>query len=144
MKNADKKILAKNLFVKSSMNRKEIALQVGVTEKTLRNWVELDNWEELKDAQTITRAQLLQDAYNQLKAINKKIEEDFNGIPSKELSDAKGVIRKEIEHFSKQPIYQYIEVFEEFIDYLVKNHPKQTTEFAKLSGEFINEISKRK
>jgi predicted transcriptional regulator len=144
MKNAEKKTLAKTLFVKSSMNRKEIATQVGVTEKTLRNWIDGDNWEELKNSQTITRSQLLQDAYNQLRAINQKIEIDFKGIPTKELSDAKGVIRKEIEHFSHQPIYKYVEVFEEFIEYTSKISPSDLNKFSELSQGFIAHISKRK
>ena len=144
MKNADKKNLAKNLFVKSSMNRKEIAAQVEVTEKTLRNWIELDNWEDIKNSQTITRSQLLQDSYNQLRRINEIIEEKHNGVPTKELSDAKGVIRKEIEHFSHQPIYKYVECFEEFIDFLSKNNPAKMNEWAELSQSFIAELSKRK
>ncbi len=126
------------------MNRKEIATQVGVTEKTLRNWIDGDNWEELKNSQTITRSQLLQDAYNQLRAINQKIEIDFKGIPTKELSDAKGVIRKEIEHFSHQPIYKYVEVFEEFIEYTSKISPSDLNKFSELSQGFIAHISKRK
>lgn len=126
------------------MNRKEIATQVGVTEKTLRNWIELDEWEDLKNSQTITRAQLLQDSYNQLRAINQKIEVDFKGVPTKELSDAKGVIRKEIEIFSHQPIYKYIEVFEEFIEFTSNISPADLTKFAELSQAFISHISKRK
>lgn len=144
MKNAEKKVLAKGLFVKSTMTRKEIATQVSVTEKTLRNWIDTDNWEELKNSQTITRGQLLQDAYNQLRAINQKIEVDFKGVPTKELSDAKGVIRKEIEHFSHQPIYKYVEVFEEFIEYTSKVSPVDLTKFSELSQGFIAHISKRK
>jgi hypothetical protein len=144
MNNAEKKNLAKTLFVKSTMNRKQIAAQVSVTEKTLRSWIELDNWEDLKNSQTITRSQLLQDAYNQLRAINQKIETELNGVPTKELSDAKGVIRKEIEHFSHQPIYKYVEVFEEFIEHLAKNAPVELTKFAELSQNFIAQLSKRK
>lgn len=144
MKNAEKKELAKNLYIKSGFNRKEIASQVGTTEKTLRNWIEEGEWDKMKDSLLITRPQLLQDAYAQLNAINRKIESELGGIPTKDLSDAKGAIRREIELFSDQPIHKYIEVFEEFFGFLSKNDPKKIVEFADLSQAFIAQIIKRK
>lgn len=143
MKNADKKKLAQTLFVKSSLSRREIALQIDVTEKTLRSWIESGSWDEMKDSQTITRTKLLQDAYNQLSKINEKVE-DMGGIPDKQLSDAKAVVRKEIELFSENPIHKYVEVFEEYITFLGKNYPAELTQFAERSVEFINQIATRK
>lgn len=143
MKNAEKKKLAQTLFVKSNMSRRDISIQINVTEKTLRNWIETGNWEEIKDSNSITRPMLLQDSYNQLAKINAKIEE-IGGVPDKQLSDAKAVIRKEIEIFSHNPIHKYVEVFEEFIEFLTKNHPAELVRFAEISSEFVNEISKRK
>lgn len=143
MKNAEKKEVARGLYVKSTFTRKEIALHVGVTEKTLRNWIEEGNWDAMRDSLQITRPQLLKDAYAQLNAINRHIEEKLNNIPTKEFSDSKAVIRKEIEAFSTQPIHKYIEVFEESIDFLSKNHPSKIAEFAEWSQEFINQLSKK-
>lgn len=143
MRNAEKKEVARGLFVKSTFNRKEIALHVGVTEKTLRNWIDEGNWEEMKDSLQITRPQLLKDAYAQLNAINRKIETEMGNIPTKDLSDAKAVIRKEIEAFSTQPIHKYIEVFEESIDFLSKHDPSKIADFAEWSQEFINQLSKK-
>lgn len=144
MNNAEKKDLARSLYIKSDMTRKEIAQQVGTTEKTLRKWIDDDGWDKMKDSLQITRPQLLQDAYAQLNAINRYIEEKLQGIPTKDLSDAKGVIRKEIETFSEQPIHKYIEVFEDFIGYLSKTTPSKVAEFAALSQEFINQLNKSK
>ncbi len=142
MKNVEKKEIARGLFIKSLFNRKEIAKHVDVTEKTLRGWIEDGEWETMKDAMQITRPRLLQDAYAQLNAINRRIENDLNNIPTKELSDAKGVIRKEIETFSFQPIHKYIEVFEEFLEYVSKNQPDKIYDFAMLSQSFINQLKK--
>lgn len=144
MKNAEKKELARSLYTKSQLNRKQIAVQVGTTEKTLRKWIDEENWDAIKDSLQITRPQLLQESYQQLAAINKKIKEELGGVPNKELSDAKGVIRKEIEAFSVQPLYKYIEVFEEFIDFLSKNEPSLINPFTDASQNFINQISKSK
>ncbi|MCX8482126.1 MAG: hypothetical protein ORN50_00995 [Crocinitomicaceae bacterium] len=144
MKNDEKRELARNLYVKSDFTRKQIAAQVVVTEKTLRKWIDEGEWDKMKDSLQITRPRLLQDAYSQLAKINTYINEKLDGIPNKELSDAKAVIRKEIETFSDQPIHKYIEVFEEFISYLAKTQPASVQEFAKLSQEFINQLNKAK
>ncbi len=144
MRNAEKKNFAQGLFVKSDLNRKEIATQVGVTEKTLRKWIDDGGWQELKDVQSITRSQLLIDAYKQLAAINKKINDEHEGVPTKELSDAKGVIRKEIETLSDNPLYLYVEVFENFTDWMARNHPKHLKDLARLSYDFVQEVAKKK
>ena len=142
MKTAEKKHLAKNLFIKSSMTRKDIAAQVGTTEKTLRSWIDKESWEDIKTSQTVTRAQLLQEEYAQLKAINKIIEEEHKGVPNKQLSDAKGVIRKNIEALSHTPLYKYIEAFDDYINWLIKNHPAKVQEHAALTYEFVEELAK--
>ena len=141
MTKAEKKQLAYNLFIKSALNRKEIARQVGITEVTLRRWIEDNEWQKLKDAQEITRPKLLQEAYNQLAAVNKVINEQMNGVPNKEMSDVKSSIRKEIEIFSLRPIHKYVEVFEEYIAFLSKHYPNQINEFTQTSQEFIHQLS---
>jgi len=144
MSNAQKKEQARALYVKSGMNKKQIAEAVKITPKTLNNWIEEGKWDEQKESLQITRPQLLQEAYAQLAAINKQIRDEFNGVPPKHLSDSKAVIRKEIETFDKNPLHQYIEVFEEYVDWLSKTHPSQLAVFGETSMEFINHLSKRK
>ena len=78
MKPVDKKNLARSLFLGGTLNRKQIAAQVGCTEKSLRRWIDQEDWEALKEATSITKGELLKDAYKQLKAINKVIEEEHH------------------------------------------------------------------
>lgn len=144
MNNREKQEQARGLYVRSTYNQKEIAAIVKVTPKTIGNWIKDGHWDEQRDSLQITRPQLLQEAYAQLKAINNKIYTEFAGVPNKELSDSKAVIRKEIEALSSQPIHRYIEVFEEYIDWLSKTYPGQLTDFATSSQEFIHNLSKRK
>lgn len=143
MKNADKKDLALGLFVKSNMNQKEIAATVGVSAKTLRSWIDVGEWEKQRDSLRITRPQLLQEAYAQLKAINEVIREKHAGVPSKDLSDAKAVIRKEIEALEHAPIFRYVEVFEHYMDWLSKSNPVEMMDFAKRSQQFISDLQKQ-
>lgn len=144
MGNAEKRTLATSLYLKSSMNRKEIATHIGITEKTLRKWIDEDGLDDIKESQMILRPQLLKDAYAQLSAINRKIKEELGNVPDKQLSDAKGVLRKEIETLSYQPIHKYIEVFEELTEWMAKTAPKYLKEVALLTQEFLSEIAKRK
>lgn len=138
----EKRALAQSLYTRGHLSRKEICEIVGITEKTLRAWIEKNDWDALKEAQTVTRQQLLADAYKQLKAINKKIE-DRGGIPDKTLSDAKGMLRKEIEALSDSPVHIYIEVFNEVTEWLIKNHPGKAADISSLLLHFIEERQKQ-
>ena len=140
----EKKLTARSLFLKSDLSRKEIARIAGVTEKTLRRWIKDENWEELKAVESITRKQLLQDAYRQLKRINDYIENELDGIPNKEMSDAKAIIRKEIESLSDSPLHIYIEVSEELIHHVQMNHPDMVKSITGILSEFIESKAKEK
>lgn len=143
MTNKEKKSLAKNLYIKGNLSQTAIAEKVGCSRSSVSEWIKKGKWDELKESQTLTRGQLLQDAYKQLKAINNEIEQNHKGIPTKHLSDAKGVIRKEIEVFSENALYQYVGVFDEMTDWLEKNHPKELLKMTELINDFIEEIAKK-
>jgi hypothetical protein len=132
----EKRALAQSLYTRGYLSRKEICEIVGITEKTLRAWIDKYDWDALKEAQTVTRQQLLTDAYRQLKAVNKEIE-DRGGIPDKVLSDAKSMLRKEIEALSDSPVHIYIEVFNEVTEWLIKNHPGKAADISSLLLNFI-------
>lgn len=146
MNNEEKKQLARNLFIKSShfLTRKQIALQVECTQKTLRGWIKNEGWESIKEAETITRPELLKDTFKQLKAINIHIETNLNGVPDKSAADAKAVIRKEIEALTDMPLHKYVEVMMEFSCWLQKNQPKQLIAVINLADAFIQQISSEK
>lgn len=127
---------AKGLFVKSDMSQKEIAVLLGVSEKSVSEWRKKYDWDTSKQIQSITRKSLLEEAYKQLDAINKKIT-DKGGIPDKALSDAKAQCLREIEHFSDTPTHLYVSVFEDFCTWLSKNEPKQLVPVSQLGLRFI-------
>ena len=142
MTNKEKKQLARSLFIKSGINRKQLAQQVGCTEKTLRSWIEKEGWEQVREAETITRSQLIKDAYRQLAAINQVINEQMNGVPDKKLSDAKGVIRKEIEVLGDMPLHSYVEMAMELTAYVQANCPDKLIETTEMLDHFIQEKAK--
>jgi len=137
----EKQRAAQSLYVRGSLNRKEIASLVEVNEKTLRAWIDKGNWDAMKEAISVTRQQLLHDAYVQLRAVNIAIA-DRGGIPNKELSDAKSMIRKEIELFSDSPLHLYVEVFDEVSEWLMKGHPAEAVLVSTLFLKFLEQKQK--
>ncbi len=131
-----KKRLAQELYVLGNQTQKSIAETINVTPKTLGKWIEINNWDSLKDLQSITKKQLLTDSYAQLAAVNLAIKANGN-VPTKEQYDAKSILGKEIDRLSDSPLAVYTDVFSEFIDYLLRNEPKDVQRFAQLSMVFI-------
>jgi transposase-like protein len=138
MTNIEKRQLAQSLYIKGNLTKKAIAQAVGCTEKTLRTWIEKYKWDNLKEAHTVTRKQLLADAYAQLKAVNQKIEER-GGVPNKELSDAKSILRKEIEALSDNPLHVYVDCFDEVLEWVMRNDPKSAQQISELLLKFLEE-----
>lgn len=136
MSREQKREAAKGLFVKGNMTGKEIAVLLGVAEKSVSEWRKKYNWDDDKRTQNITRQSLLADAYKQMDAINKSIT-DKGGIPDKSLSDAKAQCIREIERFSDTPTHLYVSVFEDFCAWLSKNAPKQLIAVSQLGLQFI-------
>jgi putative ATPase subunit of terminase (gpP-like) len=136
MNREQKRETAKGLFVKSDMTQKEIAVLLGVSEKTVSEWRKKYDWDSARQIQSITRKSLLEDAYRQLDAINQKVTAN-GGIPDKALSDAKAECLREIEKFSDTPTHIYIDVFEDFCAWLSKYSPKELRRFSELSLRFV-------
>lgn len=127
------------LYVNTNMTLNELSDKVGISPNTAASWRDGSNLDDLKEAQTITRKTLLQDAYRQLAAVNVEIRDKHNDVPPKTLADAKKQLREEITTLSDNPLHIYTEVFSEFTDWLYKNRPKQVKDFAASSLEFLQQ-----
>lgn len=138
-----KRTLAKSFYLYAHFSQKKIAEMCGVQEKTLKAWIDKYRWGEEKEKNSITRQSLLKETYSQLTAINKEIKENYNGIPTKTLSDAKGVLIKEIEALDRQPLHKIIEVLQDVLVWCGKHHHEQVQELAELLNEFIESIATR-
>jgi DNA-binding transcriptional MerR regulator len=145
MKNAQKKELARGLYINSSLNQTEIATQVGTTPKTLRTWINEGGWSEIKQSKTLTRPHLLQQAYLRLQENNKALEILKPGEMAsyKTLMDAKAIIGKEIERLSDSPLHQYIEVCEDLMGWVAAHLPDQLQSVTAMLREFIEDVHKR-
>lgn len=141
-KNDEKKQIAYQLFVSTTFTRKQIAEHVRVTEMTLRGWITKGDWETIKNSRVITKPELLKAAYAQLDALQKDIAEKHNNVPPKAVSDALSSVIKQIDLLSDQPVYQYIEVLEDFTSWMSKNHPAELKAIAPILNEYTQHIAR--
>ncbi|GFR90301.1 phage terminase small subunit [Elysia marginata] len=132
---------AKRLYISGKETRKSIAQIIGCTEKTLRNWIDKFEWDALRNIETITRKQLLAEAYKQLRAVNTEIAKN-GGIPNKELSDAKSILRKEIELLSDNPIHIYTETYDALLEFTKANEPSIYKPLAEVMEQHIQRLLK--
>ena len=138
MTSKEKQILAQTLYLSGKHTQKAIAELTGVTEKTIGKWAVEGKWEEMRQLQTVTKAELLKEAYSQLSKINKKIKDEMGGIPDKVMSDAKAQALREIEAFDERSLQTYADCFEDFTGWLVRNEPSQSVTFSQLLLRFLD------
>lgn len=100
-----KKQWAKTLYTKEGVSvAKELALRVGVTEKTMGKWIAEGNWKTLKKSLLITRQEQLAALYNELEQVNNYIQTKPEGkkfADSKE-ADARRKLIKDIESLEQE------------------------------------------
>lgn len=135
------KQIARELYLNTSMTQKEIAFKLGISEQTLSKWVNNGKWDEIKTAKSITKEQLLKQAYEQLAAINKAIEER-GGVPDKQLSDAKGILVKEIALLEKNhSISTAVYIMDRFLNYVLTHNPSIAKEVSQMQLAFIEMLA---
>ena len=85
LKKAQEREYARVLFIAENLSQKVIAERVGVTEKTLGNWIEKGDWKKLKRSMLTTRQNQLVLLYDQLDWLNLEISvRDFKSATIKE------------------------------------------------------------
>ena len=83
---AQKKEWAEMLYMQNQLSQKEIAVKVGVTEKTITQWKEKYCWEQLRKSLLTTKGEILRFLYNVLDKLKQKIESE-DGIGDSKMAD---------------------------------------------------------
>lgn len=99
--NAAKRKQAKDLYCRYSLQQREIARILGVTEKTISKWKSTENWDRERAAYTTTKESELRRIYGQLANLNNEIEnrtasEGQAGIPSSKEADIQSKLSSSI------------------------------------------------
>jgi DNA-binding XRE family transcriptional regulator len=102
--NAQKKDLAKAIFLQGQYTQKEIAAQVGVSEQTMTSWVKNEKWSDMRESLTTTKAQQLAFMYDilaKMTAAGKAALEDDDPTTNPDY-DGIAKISKAIERIEKE------------------------------------------
>jgi len=60
---------ARELFIRGDHTQKELAIKVGVAEKTMSRWVNEGRWETMRKGLMATKSEILKDLYDTLAAM---------------------------------------------------------------------------
>lgn len=136
-KTAEKK-QARDLFVNSGLNFKEISPIVKVAPRHLSKWAKEDDWETQKAAQNITVEKLISNWYGILKNINDEIISNQKGIPTSAQTDQQSKIADAIFKLSrKNNLSMYHLVLKEFLEELQTIEPDAAKSYSSHMLDFL-------
>ena len=136
----DKKQAARIMYVVEGKTQKEIALAVGVTERTVFTWIHQYAWKKLKTAALQAPVTILENLCSQLVELQRKIaaREPGNRIPT--IQEAE-VTRKIIGSIAvlnkKQTLAQYMQMMESFRDFVRPLSARFSRQLAFFADKFL-------
>lgn len=127
----DKKAIALELYLETDKNQKEIALIVGVTEKTITGWKVAGDWELLKQAQTITTKNIIANLLSKAHELSLQDRVDADKLVK---------LAKTIETLQnkKVTISHIINVFKDFTTWAYGQNPTLAKEINLLQKKYLD------
>lgn len=127
----DKKSIALELYLETDKSQKEIAIIVGVAEKTLGTWKQAGDWELLKQAQTVTVKNIITNLYNKAFELSQADKVDADKLVK---------IANTIDKLQnkKVTISHIINVFKDFTTYAFGENPTLAKEINLLQKKYID------
>jgi len=148
MKRNEKKDWAKLLFLHENLTQKEIALKVGVTEKTMSAWVNNkdENWERHRASIIVTKEEELRRLYMQISELNSHIFEREEGKRFAVKGEADTLCKltasaRNLE--TETSLSDVIEVCKRIVNYLRPINLDQAKEITNVFDGFIKDCLKR-
>ncbi len=142
MAKKSEKLLARELYLNTSLTQKEIADRLNVTVKTISDWKDEGNWEALRAAKKVTKAALISNYYTILNTMQEQIAGRGapENVPTSKEADIMAKIGSQIEKIDKQSSLQdYIMAFQEFLEFLMVKDPELARQVAPFQYEFLQE-----
>jgi transcriptional regulator with XRE-family HTH domain len=140
-----KKEWAKLLYTMQRLNQKQTAEKVGVSPKTMNNWVQDEKWDDLRASLIVTKQEQLRRLYAQINEINTEIESRPEGKRYALSKEADTLVKltasaKALE--TESSIAEMIAAFTGFINWLRLSDLLKAQEFTRLQDEFIKTLLK--
>jgi transposase len=136
----EKRDYAQTLFLYTDKSQQEIALAVGVSENTLSKWKQEGDWPTLKGAMTTTKPQLVRDLYQQISLIRESAKTEDGKVRALNYKEAQSInmLSKAVENLdSKLDAGKYVQVMEEFVNWLFQAAPKEAQNFLQYQDRFM-------
>ncbi len=133
------KELAKTLYTQNNISIEALAEKVGVTPKTLSNWIEEGHWSTLKENISTTLDEQIRVFTRQLKKLNDHIEETTGFPDSKQADTIKKLTASINDLTTKTNLGQIIQVTKDFANWLPASEREFRDRYLKLSDSFIKD-----
>lgn len=137
------RIDAADLFINAGLTMKQVSAIVGVSVKSLVQWSAEDEWETQRTAVNVTVEKIIAGYYLQIAAIQKKIRDEQENIPTAAQTDQQHKLADAIEKLKKkQNLSTYHLVFTDFLKDLNATNVDAAKVFAPLMLEFMKQKAK--
>lgn len=139
LSNAQKRELAKLLYINEHLSQKEIATRVGVSAQTITKWVKTENWEQLRVSLTIMKEEQLKSLYRQVSAINDTISSrETEKYPTPAEADAINKLASAIAKLEVESgLSEIIASFKEFFSWLRSHNVEEAQRIIPLFDDFV-------
>ncbi|MBA3827385.1 MAG: hypothetical protein H0X33_00460 [Taibaiella sp.] len=125
---------ARRLYYETSLNQKEIAGHVGVSDKTISTWIRTHAWDKLKQAAQQAPVVIVENLHSQIVSLQNHIQQREGGFPTIHEAEIQRKLILSIERLkSNIGPAQNIQMMENFIRYLMpinKDLAKELTSYA--------------
>lgn len=130
---------AQMLFTSADLTQKEIAVKVGVSEKSMSKWVNDGQWDKLRKSLLTTKSEQLRMLYDQLQTLNSFIKDSTGYANSKE-ADSILKLTAAIKNLETETsVGQIIEVATQFIRFVQVDDLVASQQITLLFDAYIKE-----
>ncbi len=136
MKN-EKQSQARDLFMHAGKTQTEIADILDVNRKTIYLWIKNGKWEEMRHAAAQAPGIIIQDIYNHIGAVNRKISSHDDGCPEPKEVEMLRKLLKMTSDINKNHVGSYIEAFTEISTYMLHRDIPTGRKFVEHADDFI-------
>ena len=142
LKNAQKKAIAKELYLHGDYTFEEIAAKVGTVRQTIARWAKEEGWASLKASMTVGKEKTLKNLYAHVQSINEAILERGDGerTPTPKEADILAKLAAAIGKLEDETgIHELVSSGIAFLTWLRGVDPQKAVEFTELWDAFIKE-----
>lgn len=142
LKNAQKKSIAKELYLHGEYTFEEIAAKVETVRQTIARWAKEEGWASLKASMTVGKEKTLKNLYAHVQSINEAILERGDGerTPTPKEADILAKLAAAIGKLEDETgIHELVSSGIAFLTWLRGVDPQKAVEFTELWDAFIKE-----